>query len=50
MEGSGVTRMDQSVLEGSELLGGHRMADSRPSSEDGAKQPEGCQMIGRATE
>ena len=24
------------------------MAESRPSSEDGSKQPEGCQMHGRA--
>ena len=48
VEESRVARRDQSVREGSELLGGLRMAESRPRSEDGPKQPEGCQMIGRA--
>ena len=46
--GHPVTRRDPSDRKSAEQLGGRRMAESTPSSEEGAKHPEGYRLIGKA--
>ena len=43
-----LTRRDSSDQKSLEQLGARRMAKSTPSSEEGSKHPEGCQVMGKA--
>ena len=48
--GRPVAKRDPRDWEGAEQFGGRgRMAGSTPSSEQGAKQPERCQIIGKVS-